>query len=444
MVRIPGRLQRPDHLVDVVLAWSASQVSKLYVVRPKVTFPAAPVSVGRIAAASGTPSSHDLDEFASRIRRHRISPFCCRLPSDYNHPRWWPSREFDGRWLPPRRGAVWSIAAGRRRSGHRRARHPGAGPRRKAWTMSVFQTGSKRPDGVFRRFFLARLLALVWPAAPTAGGYPNSKPVSAPGPRVFETYKSLWEVFPEDGVAPDRRLLPMTAPLTTRAACRPNGAMWSWRRSPGSTTSVKRGTERWTHRWSHRTAAMSVRSRSSTRPPSTSSSPTSSICAAGLPDVPTPRPSTPVLEFPTGSIAAEERVGGRDGAGARADPPVLHADGRGPPAGRRRTARRHVGLVGLHIVQKTPAGRSGSGPRSSRKTTSRWRAQRARSLHVQRRPKTPMPAANPLRLVPLAAEPVQPFNVTRFNQAEVHTRTDLTNYAYQALWRTRRGATTGS
>ena len=44
-----------------------------------------------------------------------------------------------------------------------------------------------------------------------------------------------------------------------------------------------------------------------------------------------------------------------------------------------------------------------------------------------------MPAVNPLRLVPLAPEPVTPFNVTRFDQAPIHTRTELTNYAYQAL-----------
>ena len=39
----------------------------------------------------------------------------------------------------------------------------------------------------------------------------------AAGPRVFETYKSLWEVFHRDGSAPDARSTATTRPRTTRA-----------------------------------------------------------------------------------------------------------------------------------------------------------------------------------------------------------------------------------
>ena len=45
--------------------------------------------------------------------------------------------------------------------------------------------------------------ALVWPAATSRRGMPDeTAKLGAPGPRVFETYKSLWEVFHADGSAP--------------------------------------------------------------------------------------------------------------------------------------------------------------------------------------------------------------------------------------------------
>src|SRR5258706_1603216 len=45
--------------------------------------------------------------------------------------------------------------------------------------------------------------AMAWPAARGHRGTPdNSRAIDAPGPRVFETYKSLWEAFHEDGSGP--------------------------------------------------------------------------------------------------------------------------------------------------------------------------------------------------------------------------------------------------
>src|SRR5712692_10516454 len=47
------------------------------------------------------------------------------------------------------------------------------------------------------------LVALVWPAAPGHRGVAAaSKAIGTPGPRVFETYKPLWEIFHADGSAP--------------------------------------------------------------------------------------------------------------------------------------------------------------------------------------------------------------------------------------------------
>ena len=46
-------------------------------------------------------------------------------------------------------------------------------------------------------------VSMVWPAAPDRRGVADAgKILGDAGPRVFETYKSLWEVFHEDGTAP--------------------------------------------------------------------------------------------------------------------------------------------------------------------------------------------------------------------------------------------------
>ncbi len=46
-------------------------------------------------------------------------------------------------------------------------------------------------------------VGMVWPAAPDKRGVADTtKTLGDAGPRVFETYKSLWEVFHEDGTAP--------------------------------------------------------------------------------------------------------------------------------------------------------------------------------------------------------------------------------------------------
>src|SRR4030095_17186200 len=46
-------------------------------------------------------------------------------------------------------------------------------------------------------------VGMVWPAPPDRRGVADAaRTVGDLGPRVFETYKSLWEVFHEDGTAP--------------------------------------------------------------------------------------------------------------------------------------------------------------------------------------------------------------------------------------------------
>src|SRR5438477_13005351 len=59
------------------------------------------------------------------------------------------------------------------------------------------------PVNYFDDFSWRAFLAMVWPAAPGHRGVADAnEPVGAAGPRVFETLKSMWEVFHEDGSAP--------------------------------------------------------------------------------------------------------------------------------------------------------------------------------------------------------------------------------------------------
>src|SRR5579872_1435416 len=59
------------------------------------------------------------------------------------------------------------------------------------------------PVNYFDDYSWHAFLAMVWPAVPGRRGVADAhKSVSDAGPRVFETLKSLWEVFHEDGSAP--------------------------------------------------------------------------------------------------------------------------------------------------------------------------------------------------------------------------------------------------
>src|SRR5690606_18948625 len=66
------------------------------------------------------------------------------------------------------------------------------------------------PDGLtglaieqFDDYSWRAFVALVWPAAPPRRGVASeSRPLATPGPRVFETFKALHEVFHPDGSAP--------------------------------------------------------------------------------------------------------------------------------------------------------------------------------------------------------------------------------------------------
>jgi hypothetical protein len=93
-----------------------------------------------------------------------------------------------------------------------------------------------------------------------------------------------------------------------------------------------------------------------------------------------------------------------------------------------------VGLVGLHIVEKTPTRPQwiwSSYEQIDNVPPSRFGERVKFTFHDGG--KGPMPAGNPLSLSPLAPQPVTPFNVERPFFAKVHPKTELTNYEYQEL-----------
>src|SRR5437763_761422 len=66
------------------------------------------------------------------------------------------------------------------------------------------------PDGFtgialdyFDDFSWREFAALVRPAPPGRRGVPAAGAIAGPGPRVFETYKALWEIFPAGGALPE-------------------------------------------------------------------------------------------------------------------------------------------------------------------------------------------------------------------------------------------------
>ncbi|MCC7009632.1 MAG: hypothetical protein IT184_12530 [Acidobacteria bacterium] len=274
--------------------------------------------------------------------------------------------------------------------------------------------------------------ALVWPAAAGRRGLPaDDRPVTAPGPRVFDTYKPLWEIFHADGSAP--------APFneyegSTYNPCGEAGAGDAM--TIGSASGIddigqagggvldgplvaQNGRYVRTLTSFNRIAFDHiVRHRLYLR--------------SALPEVPRPRPDRPVTEFPIGSVAIKSAWVNVEGLPAglvkrlytRAAT-VKRATGQG-------CARETMGLIGVHIAQKTPSRPQWIWSSFEQKDAvpPAWPDSPGAFL-LHDGSQTPMPDANPLALTPLAPEPVRPFNVTRSRDAPILTPTDLTSFEYQ-------------
>jgi len=153
-----------------------------------------------------------------------------------------------------------------------------------------------------------------------------------------------------------------------------------------------------------------------------------------LPAVPSPRPVTPVFEFPNGSVVVKSAWIETAGLPAAQVRRMYTRDAYVQAAGGKTCARATVALVGLHVIQKTPSRPQwiwSSFEQEDNVPPARPSAPGTFTFNDGSR--TPMPPSNPLALVPLAPEPAHPFNVTRAEPFPLQTDTVLRNFAYQEL-----------
>jgi hypothetical protein len=275
-------------------------------------------------------------------------------------------------------------------------------------------------------------VAMVWPAAKTGRGIADeSRTLGSPGPRVFETYKSLAEAFHQDGSAPTADFAAYDPPAQN--ACRAvtkfgsvvlasfNGIDDIGQAGIGELNGplvAQNGRYVRYQTLYNRTAYDYIVSHRY-------------YLRSELPAIPSPRPALPVVQFPYGSIAIKAAWLDMKGfsTAQRKRFYTRSAVVKEPVTGTCSTIT--VGLVGLHIIQKTP-----SRPQwiwsSFEQTDSVPLFQGGvGNFTFNDGTSASMPAENPLALVPLARQPVKPFNVLRSQRAQVHINTAQTNQRYR-------------
>ena len=277
-------------------------------------------------------------------------------------------------------------------------------------------------------------VAMIWPAAENQRGVADTeKTVGDAGPRVFETFKSLWEVFPDDGTDPtadfnlydaaDRNAC-KTAPAfgdIVLASPTPYGDIGQ--SGMGSLTGplvAQNGRYvRYQTLYNRPAYDFIVRNKYYLR------SHLPQAAAAG---------AVPAMQFPDGSIAVKAAWVDMTGFG---DAQVSRyytrmAILKDPNTGA--CSRVRVGLVGLHLVQKTP-----SRPQWSWSTYEHvdnvpdGQPDGARSYLFHDGSAAAMPEQSPLSLVPLPPEPATPYNVVRSPRMPIHPNTASMNGRYQRL-----------
>jgi hypothetical protein len=280
-------------------------------------------------------------------------------------------------------------------------------------------------------------VAMVWPASSKNRGEPDTaKRLGDSGPRVFELYKPLWEVFHTDGSAPTASFDTYDAaphnvcraPASFDAAiiASATGLDELAQFGPGemlAPLAAQNGRYVRTQTHYNRIAYDYIVQRRL-------------YLRSALPPIPSPKPAVPVVQFPDGSIAIKSAW--VDLAGF---PPELRARYYSRPVTLRdaNTGKCGVvtmGLIGLHIAQKTasrPQWIWSTFEHVDNVPPARPGAPGLFVLHNGGA--DPAPAENPLTLVPLAREPVKPFNVTRSAVSPIHPKTAYTNLIYERLLR---------
>jgi hypothetical protein len=258
---------------------------------------------------------------------------------------------------------------------------------------------------------------------------PGTAPGPAPGPKKFETFHPRWEVFHRDGSAPG------VAPQNNACSAKFSAGDLVLASFPGLPDDIGQTSDgslvgplvaqngRYVR---YLTAYNDVAYRHIAD--------NKWYLRSSLPEVPVPRPPTPPVQFPNGSIVVKSAWIDMEGFSGdqRARYYTRIATVRDPETGA--CEGRLVGLAGLHIVQKTPSrpqwiwtsfeqvdnvpapGAHGAGKYALHDGTDE-----------------PMPLTNPFSLTPLAKQPVKPFNVVRSEKAPIHPKTAETNAKYRKL-----------
>jgi hypothetical protein len=285
----------------------------------------------------------------------------------------------------------------------------------------------------FDEYSWRAFVAMVWPAAPGQRGVADkSKAVGAGGPRVFETYKSLWEVFHPDGSAPRAdfnqyedgvnnacKITPKFGDLVLASFSGIDDIGQAGNGELLGPLAAQNGKYVRTLTLFDSTLFQEIVNKKY-------------YLRSALPAIPTPRPDLPVLQVPIGSVSVKaswiEMAGLPEAIRKRyyTRMAIVKSVNTGE------CSRVLVGLAGLHIMHKTP-GRPqwiwSSFEQIDSVPLARPGAPGVFAFHNGGR--EPMPAENPLALVPLAKEPVTPFNVVR--TMPIHPKTALTNFQYQEL-----------
>ncbi len=290
------------------------------------------------------------------------------------------------------------------------------------------------PMEYFDDYSWRAFVALIWPAAPGRRGEPDvTKGVAAPGPRVFETFKSTWEVFHGDGTAPG------AFPVYDAANQNPCNAAASFGDLIiGSVSGIDDIGQAGNGALDRPIVAQNgryVRTLTLFNQPEFDHIVAKRLFRRSeLPMVPTPRPDRPVVDFPMGSIAVKTAWIDVSDLSPAIVARMYTRTALVKDAGGHGCSRALIGLVGLHIAQKTPSRPQwiwSSFEQEDNVPPARPNAPGVFTFNDGTR--TPMPETSPLPLVPLAPEPVKPFNIVRAKSAQILTSTDLTSYGYQPL-----------
>ena len=277
-------------------------------------------------------------------------------------------------------------------------------------------------------------VAMVWPAGRNQRGTAEaSRGAGAPGPRVFETFKSLWEVFHDDGSAPTSSFQAYDPPSANacKAATRFGDVVLATATPYGDIGQAGIGEltgpvvaqngrfVRYQTLYNQVAYDYIVRNRFYLRDQ--------------LPAIPSPRPDLPVLQFPVGSIAIKAawldvRGLSRELLGRLYKRTAIVRD---PDTGS--CSAQTVGLIGLHIVQKTASRPQWIWSSFEQVDTAPLFAGTVGDFLLNDGTPAPMPAENPLPLVPLPKQPAKPFNVVRSFSTSIHPNTHAANSAWREL-----------